>query len=79
MGQGPSIGKTSLVYHPPRACAYLVERPPDIIVDNSLVQHSGLDYTAVLQAYMSSVVDVNQLPDYTEKLGSALGGSGLSS
>lgn len=73
MGQGQSMGNECLVYYPPHAGTYLVERQPEIIIDNALVQFSGLDSTAVLQGYMSSV-DVSQLPDYTEKLGSALGG-----
>lgn len=52
---------------------YLIDQPSEIIIDNSLVKFSGLDSATVLQGYMSSS-DVHQLPDYTEKIGSALAG-----
>lgn len=74
MGIEYSIGNSCLVYYPPYSCTFILDPLPEIIIDNSLVQYSGLNSTAVLQDYMSSAVSVNQLPAYTEKLGSALGG-----
>ena len=72
MGQSQSL-EFCLIPYPPHAAVYMVEHQPEIVIDNSLVQFSGLDSTNVLQGYMSSV-DANQLSGYTERLGSALGG-----